>query len=99
MAAAPADVVSSDGIVVIDLRALTFMDSNGVRALMQAHRRCAQVRCARYLVPGTAPVQVLSLGTRAAEVVVSRTRDGPAGWTGPSGLAHASPRASRRAGA
>ena len=57
VAAALADVASAETIVVIDLRALTFIDSSGVRALIEARRRCAELRCALYLVPGTEPVQ------------------------------------------
>ena len=36
VAAALADVASAETIVVIDLRALTFIDSSGVRALIEA---------------------------------------------------------------
>lgn len=60
--AALAEVVRGESIVVIDLRGLTFIDSSGIRALIDALRRCAEARCALYLVPGTAEVQrVLAL--------------------------------------
>src|SRR6478672_5334060 len=79
VAAALADVASAESVVVIDLRALTFIDSGGVRALIEAQRRCAELRCALYLVPGTAPVQrVLSLcGVQERFEVLDDPADAP----------------------
>jgi anti-sigma B factor antagonist len=54
-------VTAGESIVVLDLRELTFIDSTGIRALIEAHRRCATARCQLYLVSG--PPEVRSVLT------------------------------------
>jgi anti-sigma B factor antagonist len=55
-------VATPESIVVLDLRALTFIDSTGIRALIEAQRRCATAHCALYLVSGPPEVRrVLTL--------------------------------------
>jgi len=63
MTATLESVVSTGrSIVVLDLRALTFIDSTGIRALIEAQRRCATAHCPLYLVSGPPEVRhVLAL--------------------------------------
>ena len=43
--------------VIVDLRQLAFIDSTGLRLLLQAHARCSERRCEFVLRPGGEPVQ------------------------------------------
>jgi anti-anti-sigma factor len=55
-------VATGESIVVVDLRALTFIDSTGIRALIEAKRRCTTAHCPLYLVNGPPEVRsVLAL--------------------------------------
>jgi anti-sigma B factor antagonist len=55
-------VAAGESIVVLDLRGLTFIDSTGIRALIEAQRRCATAHCPLYLVSGPPEVRrVLTL--------------------------------------
>jgi anti-sigma B factor antagonist len=55
-------VTAGESIVVLDLRALTFIDSTGIRALIEAQHRCATARCPLYVVSGPPEVRhVLAL--------------------------------------
>ncbi len=49
-------------VLVADLRGLSFVDSSGIRALVVASQRCAEVGCRLVLVRGTPEVErVLAL--------------------------------------
>jgi anti-sigma B factor antagonist len=55
-------VAAGESIVVLDLRALTFIGSTGIRALIEAKRRCTTAQCPLYLVSGPPEVRsVLAL--------------------------------------
>jgi anti-anti-sigma factor len=57
--AGPLGEVSSDGLrkVVLDLAGLTFIDSSGMRAIVEAHRTAAQHGVEFEVLPGPRAVQ------------------------------------------
>ncbi len=69
LARAAGDAIAAEPeTVVIDLAAVTFMDSSAVRLLVGVHRRVREARIRLVLVPAPEPVQrifrICGLGTR-----------------------------------
>ena len=57
LTAAIADCAQSARVVVLDLRALRFIDSSGIQAILSGQRHCSDSGC-EYLVDRAMPAQV-----------------------------------------
>jgi len=72
---------SAARLVVLDLRALAFMDSAGVHAIVDASRQARRVGGRLLLLRGTANVdRLFALTGTADEVEVGDTTHGPQPW-------------------